>query len=143
MTFTAIVRIPQLSTSAERFIWQFGFFDNLAGTQIDGAWIEYSDDLNSGKFRCCTSAASTAATPVDSGVTVAIDTWYYIEINVNAAANSVKFYIDGSLKATMTSNIPSGTGQTTGFGVNLRKTLGVNNRTALIDYVGLVLETAR
>lgn len=143
MTFTAIVRIPQLSTSAERFIWQFGFFDNLAGTQIDGAWIEYSDDLNSGKFRCCTSAASTAATPVDSGVTVAIDTWYYIEINVNAAANSVKFYIDGSLKATMTSNIPSGTGQTTGFGVNFRKTLGVNNRTALIDYVGLVLETAR
>lgn len=142
--FCTIVATPQLSTGAQTFIWQIGFLDNQAGASVDGLWFEYTHSVNSGKFTCNVSSNSFANSPIfDTGVTVAINTWYLLEIEVNAAATEAKFYLNGSLIHTTTTNIPSGAARATGCVVNTRKTVGTTAITTNIDYFGLFWEVTR
>lgn len=68
-------------------------------------------------------------------ITLAANTWYRLRIVVNADGTSVAFYINGTLVATHTANIPTGTARLLGFGWLLIKSVGTTARTALIDYL--------
>jgi hypothetical protein len=131
-----------LSSSTQTYTIEAGFFDNLTGGVANAAYFTYTDAVNSGKWQCtCTDSAGS--TSVDSGITVAISTYYRLEIEVNAAASSVVFKIDGSTVATITGNIPTGTGARLGVGVNVRKSVGTTVRDCRVDYLHWVSEVVR
>lgn len=130
---TAITLVTNLSTATERYIFEAGFMDGLAGP-ANGVYFRYSDDINAGKWECvCIDAGGT--TTADSGITVAAATFYRLEIDVNAAGTSAVFKIDGTTVATITTNIPTGTGERVGLVVQQRKTVGTTQRQSRCDYL--------
>lgn len=111
-----------------------GFNDSATGTGTDMVAFRYTHSVNSGKFEAVTRANGTE-TAADTGITVATATWYKLRIEVNAAASSVVFKINGSTVATNTTNIPSGTGRQLSHFIGVIKSAGTNARRLLLDYV--------
>lgn len=62
-----------------------------------------SGDTN---WQCVTRGAGASATITDSGVAVSVDTRYIMRINV-ASLNTVQFYINNTLVATHTTDLPA------------------------------------
>jgi hypothetical protein len=139
---TAVYIVTNLSTAAQRYAMECGFMDNLTGGISYGAYFSYTDNANSGKW-LCTCSDGIGATSVDSGITVAVDTWYKLEIEVNAAATSVVFKIDGSTVATITANIPTGGSNRLGLAVHQRKSVGTTFREGRCDYLLHYSEVSR
>jgi len=137
---TALVA-TNLSTSGERYILYAGFIDSLTGTPAEGAYFRYSDDVNGGNWECVTVTGSTETT-TDSTVSVAASTWNRLRIEVNSAGTEAKFYVDGTLAATHTTNMP-GSGDRFGIGCNMRKTVGTTLRQSRCDYVYHKAEVTR
>ena len=138
---TSITCVSNVSTSAERYILYAGFFDSLTATPGEGAYFRYSDDVNGGDWECVTVSASTE-TLTDSNVAVTAGTFNKLRIEVNGAGTEAKFYIDGTLVATHTTNMPGSTDRL-GVGVNMRKTVGTTARTLRNDYIYHKAEVTR
>lgn len=142
-TYTARFRLPILSDATNRFAVRLGFGDTDGGDMVDGVYFEY-DDSASANWRCKTASASTRTTTT-TAVAVAVATWYRLEIEVNADGTEVKFYIDGTLVATHTANIPVGSGRDTGVGFWTVKSVGTTARVVQADWMGakIVFTTPR
>lgn len=122
-----------LSDGTDTYTLWSGFNDSTTGSGTDGAYFRYTHTENSGKWVCVTRS-NTTETTADSGITVAVSTWYKLSVQVNADATSVAFYINGALVATITTNIPSGTSRQTGaMPLSIIKSAGTNQRLAGID----------
>ena len=130
---TAVLLFTNVSTATERFIVEAGFLDALNGP-TEGVYFRYSDNINGGNWECVCSSGGSSTT-VDSGTAVADTVWYRFDIEVNAAASSVVFKLNGSTVATITTNIPSGTGERVGVLVSNRKTVGTTARQTRVDYL--------
>lgn len=105
--FSALVKLQE--TAATR-VWIGLFFSSIAtvlgaDTLGDFAGFRYSTVPGDTNFKCCTGLVSQTTT--DSGV--AADTNIHLfEIVFDDVSANVKFYIDGVLVATNTTNLPSG-----------------------------------
>jgi len=130
----ASVRIPAVSDGTETFTVISGFNDSRTGTGTDMVAFRYTDGNNAGKFQAITRQNSTE-TATDTGITMTANQWYKLRIEVNAAATSVAFYIDGVLVATNTTNIPTGSGRETGIWTGITKSAGSTSRNLDIDYL--------
>lgn len=104
---------------------QFGF-------EVDGThyveWIANSAVSTNWLVRCQNGASYTE---VDTGWRVDPDVW--VELRIVATASSVQFLINGSLRTTVTTNIPTGP-----FGPIVylyRNAGGVGTRSSLLDWV--------
>ncbi len=106
------------------------------GDGNDGAFFKYRHSLNSGRWQCVTFGGGSSST-ADSGVTVAVDTWYVLEVIVESDSSAAYFYINGTLVATITTNVPSGVSESTGATVSLMKEAGTAARVAYVDYICL------
>lgn len=100
------VYIPALSNGTDRYILRIGAGDSTTTTApVDGAWVEYSDSVNSGNWQGISSNNSTQ-TVLNSAVAVATG-WNRITMSVNSAGTSVTWTVNGvSLGAAITTNIP-------------------------------------
>lgn len=146
------VNITTLSTLAEQYQFAIGFFDIATGiNQTDAACFIYDQGgvatSSTAATYWQTLTASNSARQFNEShtqVTANAGQWYRLRVEVNAAATSVAFYVDGVLIATHVTNIP-GSGRDTGFGWLLIKSLGTTARTVDIDYIEVlgVLTTAR
>ncbi len=135
----SMIRLPVLSTAGERFITYHGFLNSYTAAPTIGAWIEYSDNTNGGRFQCSVGNAA-GVTVVDSGVTVAASTWYKLRVTVNGAGTQVQFWINDVLVATVTTNIPTDiSGTYCGAATFSRKTVGITSRVMLMDYYNLLM----
>jgi hypothetical protein len=135
----SVARIRQLllSDAVTTFSQQVGFIDitTAAGEPVDGVFFRYSDTLNGGRW-AAVSRSNNVETAVDTGVTVAINTTYKLEVEVNAAGTSALFVLNGTSVATITSNIPTAVGRETGAGLQCRRTVGTGAATPFaVDYV--------
>jgi hypothetical protein len=132
------------SSSGQNFVLAHGFGDwtqdanNLASPD-DGAFFIYDTQGSvagntspNGNWKCMTSV-NGSRTVVDSGVAVGIDQYVTLQVTANQPAGNVKFYIDGTLVATITTNVPGGATQSTGYGSGIFKRAGTTNRVTLID----------
>lgn len=131
--FESVVRVANLSDATDTYSLRAGFGDGLVGSEsTNGVAIRYTHGTNSGAWQGYTVASSTETT-VNSAVTVAANTWYKLRIEINAAASSVEFFVDGVSIGTSSTNIPSAV---MGFiAINIRRTAGTTNaRTAYVDY---------
>jgi len=126
-----------LSDGTNTYTVRVGFQDSTSGAAAtDGAYLRYTHSVNSGKWElvCASNATETTA---DSGITVAVSTWYQFEVRVNADATSVGFYINNNLVGTITTNIPTGAGRNTGVQAHINSSAGTA-RTILPDLIGYV-----
>jgi hypothetical protein len=129
----SVIAIPILSDGVQRFAFYCGFMDAInTPPPTAGAYFIYSDTINSGKFQIVTVAGGSSTT-LDTGVTVVAGTFYELEVRINAAATSAEFYINGSLNATVTTNIPSGSGQECRVGTSIKKSAGTSRRSYYCD----------
>lgn len=137
------VNVTTLSTSAERYQLVVGLVDTAtAANQVDCICVVYDDGgVSTGSTAAAYWQTATVANSVRSWNTshtqhtVAAATWVTFRIEVNAAGTSVSFFRDGTLFATHTTNIPTGTARAFGVGWLLIKSVGTTARTVDADYV--------
>lgn len=145
IVFSAIIRTPSsLSDGTNRYGIKVGL-SNLSTSIVDGvgASIRYRDNINSGKWQLMTTDSGSVQTFTDSGVTVAADTWYRLEVIVNADATKIQYFINGSLIGTDTANLQSGTSITLGAQVMILKALGTTSRICYVDFMSFEMEATR
>lgn len=130
----ALISLSALSDATDTYTVFFGFNDSTAGTGTDAVMFRYTHGANSGKFEAVTRSNGTE-TATDTGITVAATTNYKLRIEVNAAASSALFVINGSLVATNTTNIPSGSGRAVGMYMGIVKSAGTTSRALMADYL--------
>ncbi|MEK7153211.1 MAG: hypothetical protein AAB834_04640, partial [Patescibacteria group bacterium] len=102
-TIEAAVKIPTLSTGAQRYQLRVGLCDSATTDCPDGIYFEY-DDAASTNWRFGTSSnntrtenTNTAAGCGAGGSAVAVATgWTALKIVVNSAATQVDFYVNGT-----------------------------------------------
>lgn len=122
--FAGRMALNQLSNATDTFTVYIGFLDSSgAGDPGNGAVFGYSHGANSGRWTAKTFKAG-ASTITDTGI--AADILYSLfEIEIAQDGSNVKFYINGSLVATNTTNIPTAvTAQTFGYGWRIEKSAG-------------------
>lgn len=100
-------------------------------TFTNGIFVSYTHGVNSGKWLGTCRASSTSST-LDLGTAVATDTWYTLRMDINAAASSVTFYVNGSSIGSINTNIPSSASGAPIFGI--KKSAGTTDRFAYIDF---------
>ena len=135
--FEAVVRIPTLPVAAQAFAFRIGFGDSVSADHADGVYFELTSA--NADWRCKT-ASNSARTDTGSGANAVANTWTRLRIEINAAGTSAGFYVDGTLKQTLTTNIPIGAGRGTGIVASIIKSNGTTERTAQIDYIYAMIE---
>lgn len=148
IVFESDVNIPvNLSDSTDRYIVYVGFMNSFTAESSDQICFKYSDDINSGRWQGITSRnGSNTTVNGGAGQVVATATWYKLRIEINAAATSVEFFVNGTSIGTSTTNIPQETSaDQIQISVNIRKTAGTNSRAIDCDYINCyyILTTAR
>lgn len=138
--YEALINIAALSTSAQRYQLVVGFMDTAnAANQVDGAFLLYDEggvstgSAASANWQCVTASNSTR-TFTTTGTAVAAAAFVRLRIEVNAAATSIEFFVDGTSVATHTTNIPTAAGRETGFGRLIIKSVGTTASTYTTDY---------
>lgn len=140
--FEAVVRIPTLPTVAEAFAFRIGFGDNAGGDMTDGVYFELTQADSDWQ---CKTASNSTRTTYDTGQAAAANTWVRLRIEINADGSEANFYINGTLRATISTNIPTGSGREVGIVASIVKSAGTTERVAQMDYVyaGIEFTTAR
>lgn len=100
-----VINVATLSNSTNRYILEVGLIDSLTTTS-NGVYFRYSDNINSGNWTLRTAAASSFTT-VNTSTAVA-NGFVNLGMQINAAASSVSFTINGSsVGSAIVTNIPT------------------------------------
>jgi hypothetical protein len=150
--FETLININLLSTSIERFRTIHGFGStNLNTQELDGVFFTYDEGgtLNgttaSPNWQCV-SVANSVRTLTTTSVAVTQISWIKLRIEINATGTEAKFYVNGTLVATHTSNIPlPSNGRYVNVKNGIAKSAGVTARIMFCDYIGYehILTTPR
>jgi hypothetical protein len=141
--FETSILIPVLSIPTSRYRILCGFGDNNGGafSEADGVFFNYDEggvtngNSASPNWRCITSSSSVRTN--SNTIPVVANSWTKLRIEVNDDATEVKFFINGTLVATHTTNIPKiQNSQTLMFKQGMAKSTGTINTTMWIDYIG-------
>jgi hypothetical protein len=143
--FETFVNVETLSTVTERFRFVTGFGDNPTNASDSNAAIFTYDEggtqngtIASPNWQCVTSVGAVRTLTTTSTAVVA-SAWVKLRIEVNAAATSVTFFINGTLVATHTTNIPTFVSAANPRGFNVKqsilKSIGTANRSVFCDYL--------
>ena len=118
---------------------RFGLVSNVTfGVVVSGIYFQLDNSVSGdSNFYAYTTAASTS-TSTDTGVAFSAGAWN--NFRVHYTPESVKFYINGSLVATHTSNIPTGQDMTP---VISTTRANVQRNFPIVDYYSLALRVAR
>jgi Protein of unknown function (DUF2793)/Phage tail repeat like len=133
--FATRLRLATLSDATNTWTLRAGFIDSLSAESTDGVFLRYTNGVNAGKFQAVTRS-NNVETAVDTGITATTTTTYKMEVEVNTAGTSAVFKINGTIVATITTNIPTGNGREVGYGLYALRSVGtaaVNSY--IIDYI--------
>lgn len=137
LLFRAVVRLPALSTALAEYQAFIGFGDSYTTHSTDGAYFHYNRAGGVTNWDCYTRNNGTG-TATGSGVAVAANTWVELMVIADAAGANVYFYIDGTLVATKTANIPTTAGREFGRVFFVIATAGVLGKLLQIDAYDVV-----
>ena len=124
------IKIPTLSTGPQSFYYRFGLLaDPTIRNQVDGAYFEYSHDVNGGQWLVNVYKAGVLTQTLTT-IPVVIDTAYILQINYIPTVGLV-FLINGSAVAFIAQvNLPIVAMQ---YANGLRKYNGAANASVFID----------
>jgi hypothetical protein len=143
------VEFPTLSNGTDTYTYRAGFIQSSNSDGTNACFFRYTDNGGAspnGLWQGVCRAANTESTCTGaSPVTVAINTWYRLDVIVNSGGTSTDFQVNGTDLCQVTNNIPTSAGQGLGFGGEIVKSAGTTDTTANVDYVEVVgdLSTAR
>jgi len=149
ITFTTILQTPSaLSDATNRYAVIAGFNDLLNNINGQSAvMFRYRDNINRGNWQLYSICSSTGLTEsVDSGVTVAVSTWYRLECCINATSTLAQFYINGAYVGEISGsgNLPiDPVVDVTGFLVQIVKNAGTLSRAIIVDYADFQMAVTR
>ena len=104
------------------YVAEIGLMDTPSGVIANGMFFRYNHAVNGGRWQAICMITSVATT-VDTGVSPVTTGVSTFEIRGSADGLTYTFFIDGTLVATITTNLPAiGTGL--GFGVRAIRTVG-------------------
>lgn len=112
------VKVSELATGTEDWTGYIGIADTHT-IPADGVYFWYDRGTDGANWQVITKAAG-ATTKTDTGIAVTTD-FANLRFVINTAGTSVAFYIDGSLVATHTTNIPTGSDKEMGHVASIRK----------------------
>lgn len=145
-SYETLIWLPNLSTSGERFSCLIGFSSGVLNQNNSANNIAFLYDEGniafagaggaSANWRAVTTDTGTR-TFSDTGIAVNAGAFIKLKIIVNANASSVGFYIDNTLVATHTTNIPSGNTKRLSVRNYIQKSVGSTQRFLILDYVKL------
>jgi hypothetical protein len=98
----------QLSTSGNRYVFNIGVFGIISAAPAAGAYLSYTDNVNSGNWVLVSNYANGNLTTTNTSTAVpSVSTWHNLTITL---VNGVYTYIlDGSTLGTVTDgNLPGG-----------------------------------
>lgn len=133
VVFDARVKLGQLSDGTDTFVFWCGLIDAVhTGTANRGIAIYYTDTGATPNWKMW-KKEGTGPTTTDLTGGTAVDTnWHRVSVVVNKTGTSVGLYLDGALKDTITSEIPtSGISPSCG----IKKSAGTNTRFFDVDFV--------
>jgi hypothetical protein len=141
--FETSINLSNLSTALERFRTFHGFSTSVSqGTETDGVFFTYEEGgifngtAASPNWQCVT-VANSVRTLTTTSTAVTASAWNKLRIEVNAAGTSVAFFVNGTLVATHTTNIPLGSNaRYLNVKQGLYKATGLTSRTMYVDYLG-------
>lgn len=112
VTFIWVVMIPALSTAVDIFVVRCGLMDTNSGQAVpDGVYFEYTDPGGGSPtpFWSICTAKSSVRTVTQTNVTVGAGTWYTLRADINTAASSIAYYINGTVAnvSPLATNIPT------------------------------------
>lgn len=134
-TFIAPVRLSALSDATDTYTCRVGLGDVNNGDPTDGIMFRYTHGTNSGNWQCIARGASTESV-INTSTAPSTSAFQTLKFVVNAAGNSVEFFIDGVSQGTIaTANIPT-TGEFTGIMAHMFRSAGSSNaRSLYMDYI--------
>ena len=132
--FGTKIRLEDLSDGTDTYHVMAGYSDanNDDASTVDGAWFSYTHSASTGQW-VFNTRSNSVTTSTATGTTVAADTDYELEISVfngNAYA-----YINKTLVATHTTNIPDGVARSTSMAVAIRKSAGTTARKMYMEWL--------
>lgn len=133
--YTSVQRLNALSTSAQRYTFRSGMFDQVINDDegTNGCLLKYSDNINSGKWQGVCNKGGTEST-CDTGISPTAAAW--VRTDVVVTSSLATFQINGVTGCTISTNIPTTTA--TMFETTLRKTVGTTDSTVDLDYIELL-----
>jgi hypothetical protein len=132
LIYEALINIPTLSTSAERYIIRVGLMDTFTADAVDGVYFEY-DEATSANWKICAANNSTRTKTITS---VAVTSgWTKLYLELNAAGTNATYYANGTSLGSVTTNIPTASGRETSIGAWIIKSAGTTARTFWVDYI--------
>lgn len=144
ISYEVFVNIETLSTLANRFVNVFGTYTGLNTQSSNNAICFVYDEGGvwgfgaigaSPNWRCITVNGGTRTT-TNSTIAVTASAWTKLRIEINATGTSVDFYINNTLAATHTTNIPATTTAMHFFN-SILKTTGTTSINTYGDYLSL------
>jgi len=118
-----LMRFETLSNATDEYVFSAGIFDTTNADAVDGIYFEY-DRATAGDFWRTAASNNSTRTKNTSSVATSAGSWVRVGIELNAAWNRAKYFINGALVDTITTNIPTGTARTTTPYWGFRKTAG-------------------
>jgi len=153
--FETFVNVETLSDAGNRFRFIAGFGNSATNAaEGNGAFFTYDEGATQNgtaaspnwQTQTCVGSVRTLTTTTS---VVTAGAWTKLRIEINAAATSVTFYVNGTLVATHTTNIPKWLNANNPRGFNVKqsiaKTIGTTTRSVFCDYLGYenILTTPR
>lgn len=128
------LRLPTLSTAAQRYTLRIGFGDSLTNADHtdSSGYFEYSDNVNGGRWVMATASNATR-TKSSTTVLVAANTWIYLKVITNAAGTVTEFYVNNALVGSIGTNIPSTTARVFDYTAFINKSVGTTSAAMQID----------
>lgn len=100
------IQLSGLTAVDKFYTLRIGFIGTVSNSNVDGpgCYFRYTHSINSGRWECVNHNGTTE-TATDSGIPVVANNW--VKLKVTVTPTEARFYIDGILKQTNTTNIPS------------------------------------
>lgn len=137
--WSAAVKLSALSTSAQEYIAVCGasaypnaFIQNIEANLNVHVGFQYDRATNGDFWEAVTGTG--AGTTVTTTAAAATTNWVLLRFVWDTAAGSVKFYINGTLVATHTTNIPATTDTFSMALFDIEKVVGTTQRDFAVDW---------
>jgi hypothetical protein len=125
--------VDQLSVAGTPYTLYFGIGDQFGSADQDnGVYFRYTHSVNSGLWEGVVAAGGVrSAVNLTVGPTASV--YQKLEIDINEAGTEAQFYIDGTLRGTISSGLP-GAGQFTRFFWKIAKSAGTGSPSYTCDW---------
>lgn len=117
----ALLSFDPLSTATESYVARVGFAADTGGINVTGAVLRYNHGLSGGQWEAICRNSAGSETIVASTITVAANTLYRLGVLLDFDGARALFFVNGTLIATITTNLPN---IGVGAGCNITKLAG-------------------